>query len=116
MPVGRRARQVGDLLQAELATLIQHNVRDPRVGFVTVTEVSLSPDLKSARIYISVMGQESREVEALEALTGAAGFLRRELASRTKLKQVPQLSFLPDRTLNRGDRIDRILEEIGGEE
>ncbi len=114
MPAGRRPHQVADLLRAELASIIQHSLRDPRVGFVTLTEVRLSPDLKSARVFVSVLGDEAREDEALSALRRASGFLRRELAGRVSLRQVPRLSFQPDPSLRQGARIDTILTGLDG--
>ena len=116
MPAGRRHQQVADLLRAELASLIPRSARDPRIGFVTVTEVRLSADLKSARVYVSVLGDEAREEEALGALKRAAGFLRRALAERVSLRQVPTLSFQPDPSLRQGARIDSILSASGGAE
>jgi ribosome-binding factor A len=104
---GRRAQQLADLLQHEIAALIQRGLRDPRIGFVTVTGVRLSPDLRNARVFVSVLGD--REAEALAALTGAAGWLRRNLARRTRLKQVPQLTFQVDEALRRGERIEALL-------
>ena len=89
MPAGRRHHQVADLLRAELASLIQRSARDPRIGFVTLTEVRLSADLKSARVYVSVLGDEAREEEALAALKRAAGFLRRD--ARIKERKKPGL-------------------------
>jgi ribosome-binding factor A len=99
---------VADLVRAELAVLIQHSIRDPKVGFVTVTGVRLSPDLRSARVYVSVL-EEDREPEAVEALQHAAGFLRRELASRLQLRNVPSLTFHADPSLRHGARIEELL-------
>ncbi len=104
----RRPGQVGDLVRAELAALIQQEVRDPLVGFVTVTAVRLSPDLKNARVFISVL-EENSEAEAIDALQRAAGFLRHELASRLRLKNVPALSFVADPSLRQGARIEELL-------
>ena len=104
----RRPGQVGDLVRAELAALIQQEVRDPRVGVVTVTAVRLSPDLKNARVFISVL-EENSEAEAIDALQRAAGFLRHELASRLRLKNVPALSFVADPSLRQGARIEELL-------
>ncbi len=104
----KRPGQVGDLVRAELATLIQREVRDPKVGFVTITGVKLSPDLRHARVYVSVL-EEEREAESLEALQRAAGFLRRELAARLQLKNVPALVFHADLSLRQGARIEELL-------
>ena len=108
MTTGRRSHQVADLLREELAILIQ-GLRDPRVGFVTVTAVRLSPDLKNARVLISVLDQNGGNPETLEGLGRAAGWLRRELARRTYLKHVPQLSFEVDDSIRRGARIEALL-------
>jgi ribosome-binding factor A len=110
MAAKKRAEQVGDLIRAELAGLIQRDLRDPRVGFVTLTAVRLSPDLRSARVYVSVL-EESREDEAIQALGRASGFLRRELAARLQLRNVPSLAFHADPSLRRGARIEELLSE-----
>lgn len=111
MASGRRPGQVGDLVRAELAVLIQREIRDPRVGFVTVTSVKLSPDLRHARVYISVL-EEEREAEAIEALRRAGGFLRRELAGRLQLRNVPSLDFHADPTLRHGAHIEELLSRV----
>ena len=108
MASGKRPGQVGDLVRAELASLIQRQLRDPKVGFVTVTGVKLSPDLRHARVYVSVL-EEERETEAVQALQRAAGFLRRELAARLQLKNVPSLVFDADPSLRHGARIEELL-------
>ena len=116
MPGGRRAHQVADLLRGELAALIQAELRDPRVGFVTVTAVRLSADLRNARVHVSVLGAPEREEEAIRALQRASGWLRRELASRTYLKQVPRLSFRADDSIRRGARIESLLSNASGDD
>ena len=104
----RRPGQVGDLVRAELAVLIQQEVRDPRVGFVTVTAVRLSRDLRNARVFVSVF-EENREAEVIKALQQAVGYLRRELAARLRLKNVPELHFVIDPSLRQGARIEELL-------
>jgi len=111
MASGRRPGQVGDLVRAELAVLIQREIRDPKVGFVTVTSVKLSPDLRHARVYVSVL-EEEREAEAIEALRRAGGFLRRELAGRLQLRNVPSLDFHADPTLRHGAHIEELLSRV----
>lgn len=108
MASGRRPGKVADLVRAELAGLIQREVRDPKVGFVTVTGVKISPDLHHARVYVSVL-EEEREAESLQALQRAAGFLRRELAARLQFKNVPSLAFHADLSLRHGARIEELL-------
>jgi ribosome-binding factor A len=108
MAGGRRTGQVGDLVRAELASLIQRELRDPKVGFVTITGVKLSPDLRHARVFVSVL-DEKQEEESVAGLQRAAGFLRRELASRLQLKNVPALVFEADPSLRQGARIEELL-------
>lgn len=108
MARGRRAHQVGDRLREELAERIRE-LRDPRIGFVTVTGVELSPDLRHARVHVSIL-EEGRREETLEALQRATGWLRRELARHARLKQVPELRFRLDESLRRGARVEELLD------
>ncbi len=86
-------------------------VKDPRLGFVTVTDVSLSEDLKIARVYISVLNSDEKEA-AIEILTGARGLIRSEVAKRVRAKYIPSLEFRIDESIDRGFRIDQLLKEI----
>ena len=113
---GRRPHQVADLIRHELASLIQQDLRDPGVGFVTVTGVRMSPDLGTARVYISVLGDSTREAEALEALRRAAGYLRRRLSGRVYLKKMPELTFHSDASIKQGARIETILSDLRDED
>lgn len=92
--------------------MLEREVRDPGLGFVTVTEVRMSTDLKRAQVYISVMGDEEERQGTMAALGRAAGFIRRELASRLKLRHMPQIEFVPDLTLERAARLEAILDQI----
>ena len=113
MPTGRRRpQQVADLLRHELAALIRRDLRDPQVGFVTLTGVDLTDDLRNARVYVSVLGDETRENEAIEALRRAAGYLRRAIASRLGLRLVPHLAFFPDPSVRQGARIENLLADL----
>ena len=99
-------------MQVELADLIQRELKDPRVGFVTVTEVRMSPDLKHARVYVSVFeGEEEKKQESITALQRAEGFLRHSLGRRLRLRYVPALRFVVDDTLDHSARIDELLED-----
>ena len=106
-----RAEKVADSIRQALARLIAEQLRDPRVGFVTVTEVQLSPDLKHARVYVSCMQDDPDG--ALDALNHAAGFLRRGLAREAGLRFTPELRFQTDESVMGGYRMERILEELG---
>ena len=107
--VTRRQKQVSSLIQRELSDLLGKKVGDPRLDFVTITAVKISPDLRQAHISVSVMGNQQ---EAMEGLNHAASFLRRELSSRLALRYMPELTFHLDDSLERGERIDQLLEEI----
>lgn len=108
-----RARRVGEQLQRELAELIQREVKDPRVGFVTVSAVDVSKDMEHAKVYFSVLGEESEEAleASRKALERASGFLRRELGRRMKLRTIPTLRFVYDRSLSEGNRMSALIDE-----
>ena len=103
----RRGERVGDVIRAELARALREDVRDPLLGFVTLTGVRLAPDLRSARVYVSVLGGDAQQT--LEALRRAAPYLRRILARRAGLRFTPDLRFVFDPTLASGSRIDELL-------
>lgn len=100
---------MADLLGREIASILQRDVKDPRIGFLTVTGADVSPDLKSAKIYYTVLGDEEKRAAAAEAIEKAKGFMRREIGMRIKLKSVPELRFIYDDTLDRGLRIESLL-------
>ncbi len=114
--MGYRQQRVADQIRRELADLIQFHVKDPELGLVTVTEVRMSGDLRYARVWVSVFGDEERERNSLERLRHAAGFLRREVAHRIRLREAPELRFLADRTLKESERLERLLREAPGTE
>ena len=108
-----RARRVGDQVQRELAALIRDEIRDPRVGSVTVSEVRVSRDFAHAEVYATGLGMdEAASREMIEALNGAAGFLRRQLARRLSLRTVPALRFYYDPVFDRGARLNRLIDEV----
>lgn len=109
-----RRQRLGDQLQVELALLIQREIRDPRVGFVTVTEVRMSGDLQHARVYVSILGGGEQKEESLAALDRARGFLKVQIGKRMRLRRVPELHFTVDETLDHAERIESLLE--GSEE
>src|SRR5687767_3628786 len=114
MPSSRPSR-VGDQLRAEISDLLAREVHDPGVGFVTITQVTVSPDLQVARAYYTTLGDERARRDTARALGRATPFLRRKIGSRLRLKRVPLLEFFFDESIERGDRIERILNEIGAE-
>jgi len=113
---GKRKDRVGHLIQMELSNLILHRVKDPRVGFVTVTHVDVSPDLRSACVYYSVMGDEKVKKSSQEGLEKASGFLQREIGATLNLRCTPKLIFRLDRSLDQGMAIDQIIRRIKDQE
>ena len=107
----RRTQRVGDVLRTEISAIISRRVRDPRVAMTTVSAVDMSPDLKHARVYLSVVGDEKERQASLEALRHAAGYIRGQLAKELKrLKSMPELRFELDRGAEYSQRISELLE------
>ncbi|NWJ47802.1 MAG: 30S ribosome-binding factor RbfA [Chloroflexi bacterium] len=114
--MSRRTEQVAEMIKEIVSTLIQRELRDPRLGFVTITRVEVSPDLKHAKLLFSVMGTEEARKDTFKALKGASGYLRRELFHQLQMKYVPELHFEFDGGIEHGDKIQRILQAIEQEE
>jgi ribosome-binding factor A len=107
-----RQDRVSDLIKDEVSRLLLREVRDPRVGFVTVTGTSISPDLKNVRVFVSVLGDLPAREACLKALNSAAGFFRKNLFKNLRLRFAPSVAFIHDDSLDRGDRIERVLRQI----
>ena len=110
-----RPSRVGDQLRAEISDLIARQVHDPGIGFLTITQVTVSPDLQVARVYYTTLGDERARRDTAKALGRATPFLRRQIGSRLRLKRVPSLEFFFDESIERGDRIERILNELSAD-
>ena len=108
----RRTRQVGELLREELTDIIRTDVKDPRVGFFAVTRVDIGPDLRNATAMVSVLGTEKEREETLEALRSAAGYIRRQLKPRLRMRQVPEIAFADDRSMEHAQEIAAALKEL----
>ena len=106
-----RMRRVDEAVREVLSDAIASEVKDPRVGFVTVTQVKTSPDLRHARVYVSVLGDEAVRAASLDGLRSAHGFLQRRLAAELSLKHTPTLGFDYDESIDRGMRITQLLED-----
>jgi ribosome-binding factor A len=96
--------------------LLQREMKDPRIGFATVTGVETAPDLSSARVWVSVLGSEEDRAESLRALSAAAPWLRRQLGERLHIRTIPQLLIRRDESIESGDRVLKLLRQIEGEE
>lgn len=92
--------------------MLFRNVKDRRIGLVTITGVDLSPDLRHAKVYVSAMGTEKQKRDSMEALSHAAGWIRHELGQRIRMKFLPEIVFYPDTSQDYGEKIDRLLDEI----
>ncbi|NLC56865.1 MAG: 30S ribosome-binding factor RbfA [Armatimonadetes bacterium] len=110
-----RQRRVAELIKAEVSQILQREVSDPRLGFVTVTDVEVTPDLRDARVFISVLGEPEQARESIAALQRAAKYIRGLLGRRVDLRVIPELTFKLDRSFERGARVLELLHELEAE-
>ena len=110
--MSRRTRQVGEFLREELTDIVRREVKDPRIGFFSLTHVDVSTDLRSARVYVSVLGTDDERSETLAALRSATGFIRHHLRPRLRLRQIPDLDFRDDRSMEYAEQIGRTLRDL----
>ncbi len=115
-PLTRRQKRVGELIRREISTLLERKVKDPRLSFVTVTDVEVTFDLRDAFVYVSAPEGRERKEEILASLEKASGFLRHELAQNLRIRFIPRLTFIWDDSLERGQRISQLLREIAEKE
>jgi ribosome-binding factor A len=108
----RRVERVAEELREEVARIVEFDLKDPGLGFVTITRVSVTPDLRFARVYVGVLGDEAVRRRGLAALGRAAGFVRREVGRRLRLRCTPELVFEYDTGLDATDRVARLLDEV----
>ena len=112
--MGRKyQRRVSELIHVHLSNLLERKVKDPRLDMVTITDVEVSPDVSSAKVYFSAVGGDQTRDEARQGLESAAGWLRHELGQQLRLRRTPELIFRYDHSLERGERISNILDELG---
>lgn len=115
LTVSQRTDRLDSQIQAELMDLMQREMKDPRIGFATITRVETARDLGHARVWVSVYGDEAAQTASMAALTDAAPWLRRRLSERLTVRHVPELSMRRDDSIESGDRILRLLREIDEE-
>lgn len=108
-----RANRVREAIKEELSDMIRLEVKDPRIGFASITSVEVAPDLRYARVFVSVFGDDAAAKRTLEGLASSRGFLRTELGKRLRLRFAPELAFELDHSLAHGDRIARLLAQVG---
>jgi ribosome-binding factor A len=113
--MSQRTDRLDSQIQQELMDLLQREMKDPRVGFATITRVETARDLGHARVWVSVYGTDEDQARSIDALRDAAPWLRRRLGERLKIRHVPELSVRRDESIESGDRVLRILRELEGE-
>jgi ribosome-binding factor A len=107
----KRSQRVSDLIREEVADIVMYKLKDPRIGFVTVTGAEMTADLKLARVFVSVLKEEERDV-TLEVLNSSRSFIRSALSKRLKMKFIPEIEFRLDTSIEYGIKIDKLLKEI----
>lgn len=117
MPTSRRVSRVAALIQQEVSLMVLHDIKDDRVGagMVSVTDVDVSGDLQHAKIYVSIYGTEEARAQTMAGLKSATGYVRRELGRRVRLRRTPEVVFIEDRGLERGDRMLALLNQLSEE-
>ncbi len=109
----RRPDRVGDLIKKEIASMLLHGeIKDPRIGFVTITKVRMTRDLKKASVFFSILGGSEERERSLEGLNSAVPYIRRHLAKRLNLKHIPSVIFLFDRSIEYASHIQQVIEDI----
>ncbi|OIK15322.1 30S ribosome-binding factor RbfA [Peribacillus sp. B-H-3] len=111
-----RSNRVGEQMKKELSEIIGRKIKDPRVGFVTVTDVSVTGDLQQATVYISVLGDAEQRENTLKGLAKAKGFIRSEIGQRIRLRKTPEISFEFDESIDYGNRIETLIHQIHSED
>ncbi|TCT26726.1 ribosome-binding factor A [Melghiribacillus thermohalophilus] len=107
-----RANRIAEQMKKELGDIIGRKIKDPRIGFVTVTDVELTGDLQQAKVYISVLGNDDEKKETLIGLGKAKGFIRSEIGKRIRLRKTPEITFEFDEAIEYGNRIEKILKDL----
>ncbi|MFV1951712.1 MAG: 30S ribosome-binding factor RbfA [Nitrospinota bacterium] len=108
----KRSKRVGGIVLQEISQILLRDIKDPRIGFATLTGIEVSDDLKYAKVFVSILGEEDEKTNTLKGLQSASGFIRRELGSRIRLRSIPELIFKIDTSLEHGAYINKILEDL----
>ncbi len=108
----KRAQRVEGLVLEEISKILQNKIRDPRIGFATITKVTMSDDLRIAKVFVSIMGNEKEKKDSLKGLHSATGFIRKELGHRVHLRRVPELVFKLDDSIEKSAKILNILSDL----
>jgi len=116
MPNQHRQEKLGELIQAELAELLRTRVKDPRIGFASITHVDVSGDLRHAKVFVSIMGTDEERNATMKGLKNATGFLRHELATRLVIRYMPEIAFKLDTSIEEGARILNLISKVEEED
>ena len=116
MPNIHRQEKLGELIAAELSELLRTRVKDPRVGFASITHVEVSGDFRHAKVFVSVMGSPEEREATMQGLKKATGFLRHELATRLVLRYMPEIAFKLDKSIEEGSRILDLIQKVEQED
>lgn len=108
---GRRPERLGEQIRQEISALVTAGLRDPRIGFATITAVRLTPDLRQARVFVSVLGSAEEQQRSLAGFRAARSYIRRELAHRLEIRRMPELEFTLDQSAERAARIEELLRQ-----
>ena len=110
-----RIEKLQELIKQETGKMLLNDIKDPRIGFVTVTDVEMTGDLREAKIFVSIMGGDEQVKNSLEGLQSALGFIRREIGKRIRLRFTPEISFALDTSLDYGEHIQKLLLQVEGD-
>lgn len=111
-----RTERVAELLKVEISDIIRRELKDPRLGFITITDVEVTKDMRHAKVYISVLGDETQKKESLAVLQTASGYIRNEFGHRAAMKIIPDISFRMDSAVEQGSRIFELLQQVKHDE
>lgn len=107
-----KADKISGIIQKEISEIIQFSLKDPKIGFITITDVTVTNDLSIAKVYVSFLGQDARKEAGMKALERSKGYIRSELAKKLSIRKVPSLVFLNDDSIERGNKIEKIIANI----
>jgi ribosome-binding factor A len=113
---GKRSTRVADLIQKEISEILMRSIKDPRIGFVTITRVQVTEDCRSAKIYFSIMGTQEERKLSLDGLDSAKGFIRKELGKRISLRYTPEIMFQFDPSIEYAIHIEEVIQRLHGKE
>ena len=112
----KRTDRIGALMQRDISDILQRQIKDPRVGFCTITHVEVSSDLRHAKVHVSIMGDEAQCQSSMAGLKNAAGFIRREIGQRLSLRYTPEIRFIRDKSVDHILTVDKLLKQIATED